>query len=402
MKNVNRILSTYSADLFGMCSALYELGGMVVMHDASGCNSTYGTHDEPRWYSMESMVYISALTEMEAVLGDDEKLLNDITEAARELQPKFIAVGGTPIPMMMGTDFKGIARVLEKRTGIPSFGFATNGMNTYEKGAGMALEAIAERFCTVEAAGGIKIKNGVNILGATPLDFSINGNVEKLREILTQGGYEVVSTFAMGNTLEDLSRAGQASVNLVISQTGLDAARMLKKRFGIPYVIGIPMGVRGTETLLEKLREAAELPAGADIDGKSPEARNPEAEAAPADVQTSVLLIGEGVFTASLYRYLKEERGFGGIEIICPLSGTDSELTEGLPVRITDEESVIREAVNRAGLVIADPIYRRLLDGNTVTEFVEIPHEAFSGRLYHDRRKVFVGENISAVIPESR
>ncbi|MBR5753288.1 MAG: hypothetical protein IKX83_02260, partial [Clostridia bacterium] len=40
----------YTSDLSGVCSALYELGGLLVMHDASGCNSTYATHDEPRWY----------------------------------------------------------------------------------------------------------------------------------------------------------------------------------------------------------------------------------------------------------------------------------------------------------------------------------------------------------------
>ena len=93
MKNVNRVLSTYSSDLFGVCSALYELGGMTVMHDASGCNSTYTTHDEPRWYQMDSMVYISALSEMEAVLGDDEKFLDDIVRTARDMNPAFIAIG---------------------------------------------------------------------------------------------------------------------------------------------------------------------------------------------------------------------------------------------------------------------------------------------------------------------
>ena len=56
MKRTNRILPVYAADISGICSALYELGGMTVMHDASGCNSTYTTHDEPRWYSMDSMV----------------------------------------------------------------------------------------------------------------------------------------------------------------------------------------------------------------------------------------------------------------------------------------------------------------------------------------------------------
>ena len=62
MKRVSYRLSAYSSDLFGVASALFELGGLTVIHDASGCNSTYTTHDEPRWYDMDSMVYISALT----------------------------------------------------------------------------------------------------------------------------------------------------------------------------------------------------------------------------------------------------------------------------------------------------------------------------------------------------
>ena len=84
MRQSSRIISTYAADVSGVCSALFEYGGMTVMHDASGCNSTYNTHDEPRWYDMDSMVFISALTETEAILGDDEKLLSDIVDAASE------------------------------------------------------------------------------------------------------------------------------------------------------------------------------------------------------------------------------------------------------------------------------------------------------------------------------
>ena len=58
MKQTARIISIHAADTSGVCSMLYELGGMVVVHDASGCNSTYSTHDEPRWYRQDSMIYI--------------------------------------------------------------------------------------------------------------------------------------------------------------------------------------------------------------------------------------------------------------------------------------------------------------------------------------------------------
>ena len=50
MRQTYKIIPIYTADVSGVCSALYELGGMTVMHDPSGCNSTYNTHDEIRWY----------------------------------------------------------------------------------------------------------------------------------------------------------------------------------------------------------------------------------------------------------------------------------------------------------------------------------------------------------------
>ena len=59
MRQSYRIIPIYTADVSGVCSALYELGGMTVMHDPSGCNSTYNTHDEIRWYDQDSLIYIS-------------------------------------------------------------------------------------------------------------------------------------------------------------------------------------------------------------------------------------------------------------------------------------------------------------------------------------------------------
>lgn len=46
-----------------------SLAGMTVMHDPSGCNSTYNTHDEIRWYDQDSLIYISGLTEIECNHG---------------------------------------------------------------------------------------------------------------------------------------------------------------------------------------------------------------------------------------------------------------------------------------------------------------------------------------------
>ena len=87
MSIINSILPVYASDISGVCSALYELGGMTVVHDASGCRSTYTTHDEPRWEESPSKVYFSALTERDIMRGSDERFIDGVASTALRQHP---------------------------------------------------------------------------------------------------------------------------------------------------------------------------------------------------------------------------------------------------------------------------------------------------------------------------
>ena len=363
MKQTARIISTYSADVFGVCSALFELGGMIIMHDASGCNSTYTTHDEPRWYDMESMVYISGLSEMEAIMGDDEKLIGDIVTAAEELKPRFIAVAGTPIPAMTGFDFAAVAELIEQRTGIPAFGFSTTGMHSYVQGASMAFEALVHRFADRDVE---KTEEpSANILGLTPLDFTVNGSDHAIAAFLEESGFRVLSRWAMGNTLEDLARAGSAHVNLVVSSTGLAAAKALQELFGTPYVVGVPMGAEYSTLIRDALQTAA----------ATGENQFPVCEQTGEDI----LLIGEAVASVSLASAMELTTG-KGVRVICPTE-CGEELLRGKDLALQDEEE-IEAALQTAKLVIADPLFRPICPDSA--HFVSLPAEACSGRIYRE------------------
>ena len=361
MKQTARIISTYTADVSGVNSALFELGGMTVMHDASGCNSTYNTHDEPRWYDYDSMVFLSGLSEMEAIMGDDDKLIGDIVSAAEQLHPKFIAIAGTPIPMMIGTDFKAVASVVEKRTGIPAFGFATNGMHTYVQGASMALAGIAERFVTETLPKTADIS--VNLLGVTPLDFSVNGSAEHLRTALEKRGISVVSNWAMSDTLETLQNASAAHVNLVVSFAGWGAAKVLQKRFGIPYVVGRPYGTDWTDRLCDSIRQAAQ----------TGESLVPFAARENGDI----VIIGEGVSSMSLASAVQLETG-KAVRVIAATE-LDSALL-GKYDRIARDEDEIIPLLKDAKCIIADPLYQPICPKDAA--FIGLAHEGFSGRIY--------------------
>jgi hypothetical protein len=391
MKQVSRVLLNYSADLFGICSALYELGGLTVMHDASGCNSTYNTHDEPRWYEMNSLVYVSGLCESDAVLGNDDKLIDDICEVADSEHPKFIALCGSPIPMIMGTDYRGIARVVERRTGIPSFGIQTSGMHTYERGGGQALAEIVRRFCPGPAADfrpGPHTGVSVNLLGVTPLDFSTTGTTEALSDFFARNSCTVISTWAMGNTLEQLSRAGRADVNVVVSALGLPAAKELHALYGTPYVTGIPIGFRAADRLLDSVLHAAAVSAGSDC----PAVSDSSGRSGTGSVREPVWIIGEPVFASSLRRCLRLDFDVRDVRIICPLE-EDAGVLEPSDI-CTDEEEDIETLLKSAGTVIADPVYRRALSAGASACFVDFPHIAYSGRLYREDVPVFAGSGI--------
>ena len=362
MMQTARIISTYTADVSGVNSALFELGGMCVMHDASGCNSTYNTHDEPRWYDHDSMVFLSGISEMEAIMGDDDKLIRDIVSAAEQLHPKFIAVAGTPIPMMIGTDFKAVASVVEQQTGIPSFGFATNGMHTYAQGASMALAGIAERFVTEELPKTSDIS--VNLLGVTPLDFSVNGSAAHLRTALEKHGISVVSCWAMGDDLETLQKASAAHVNLVVSYAGMGAAKVLRKRFGMPYVTGRPYG-KWTETIVECIRLSAKTG-----DNTIPMSGRTTA---------SGVIIGEGISAVSLANAVKIESGVT-LQAVAATEAVRGKL--GMIDVVARDEDELVPLLKQAEIVIADPLYQPICP--KTAKFIRLPHEGFSGRIFRE------------------
>lgn len=437
MRQVFRKIPVYTGDVSGVCSALFELGGMIVMHDPSGCNSTYNTHDEIRWYDNDSLIFISGLNEMEAIMGSDEDLIRDITESAGIYSPKFIAIANSPIPYITGMDFDAICRLVEDQTGIPAFYITTNGMHDYTRGAGLAFKQLAERFVNAPVPHGAGKNNTeiqesraveekentaannsnkiekkpvrCNILGVTPLDFAAATSVESLRSKVEAAGFDIVSCWAMGDSLEDIQNSADADVNLLAASSGFAAAQYMFRKFGIPFTAGIP--AEGTEDIyFEAVRLAAEsgenqfpfrerehLP-GKPVSGSaSCQQESGDGKAVP------VCFIGEPVIMTSLAAQVQRRTGvrthvFGATEEAGVFLGAEDaalcgeeELEEALgklamaEVSARQQDQDLDKAVppdpenTYRVKVVADPYYKDVLPAGC--ELISLPHLAFSGRI---------------------
>lgn len=439
--------STYTADVSGVCSALYELGGMTVIHDPSGCNSTYSTHDEPRWFDTDSLMFVSGLDEMTAVLGDDNVLIDDVTHAVRDLKPRFVTLCSGSIPHIIAFDCKGVAHLLEKRTGVPMLPVATTGNRSYVAGVGAALTEWVKRFAdplespyrvgssgspdcsanTLEGAAGPE-SFSVNLLGVTPLDFSINGNVDAMRKVFEDAGIPVNCCAAMGESFDSLRHIFCASVNVVVSSCGRRLARYMEQTAGIPYVEGTPIGAYGAARLPELAIEAHEKKwassenalegaSGSALTGSGDGASGTagkETAARPGSLRMllakkkgdsegiclwkgnpaherwdvpdgQILIIGEEVFAQSLAAAINQLTPDcrHGLQAFAVWPDVD----HGFP------EDVLAELIRKSRYIIGDPLYQTIPHDSTQNTFVEFPHEAYSGRIFRDQIPVFIGKD---------
>ncbi len=366
MKGLLKILPPFAPDYSGICSVLFELDGLVVIQDAGGCTGNFTCYDEPRWFGSSSAVFSSELREMDAILGDDDKFINRVREAALKLNRKFIAIIGSPAPMVIGTDYKAVAGIIARKTELPTLYFDANGIETYEIGISMANLAIANNLLIPNLDGE---RSGVNILGATPLDFG-NGRILKdLKDLLEVNGCRINSTWGMGSGLEEVSGSLSASLNIVVSWSGLAAARLMEQEHGIPYVVGLPAGESQSTAFISRvLGKKSVTPASGYANDKS------------------ILILGEQVQANSMREALHFDSDYSNIKV-ASFFAMDEDFMQDGDVRL-ESESDLRRLVrdNSFEVVFGDPLYRRFFNKIERLYYLSIPHVAVSSRLFwkHD------------------
>ena len=250
MKGLMRYLSPFAPDQSGASAVLFELGGMIIICDAGGCAGNVCGFDEPRWFTKKSAIYSAGLRDMDAILGRDDRLIGKIEKAILTTDAEFIALIGTPVPAVIGTDLRGLAKIIERKFEIPSIAMETKGMVTYEEGEEKAYEALLELSKNPLFIERMK-KRGKNldarhydvgIFGATPLELPAPDSAKKLRERIYEKYGLTSVTYGMDSDIYDILTMGKTDINLAVSPAGLAMARKLCNESGARLKTGFVYG----------------------------------------------------------------------------------------------------------------------------------------------------------------
>lgn len=347
MKNLFKRLPTFSADYSGVCNAIQHMRCLIILHGQGGCIGGVSTCDDFEKEKNEERILFTKISEIDTVTGNDQKILNQIVSDSQEIEHDFIVIAGSPIPMLIGTDWKAWVRELETVTGKPVIALNTKGFATYEQGEKAVFLELVKKFSCPTAK-----ENRVNIIG----DTCLSGWTENMRRDLKsnlQKRYDKVISWNDDAGIEELQNMCSASLNIVASVSAIPAAKKLEEDYGIPYVTVEEelKGIKGTEALNKK---------------------------------ESILLVGEQVIM-NQYRRQFRKNGYTGRISVCNFFEMNPEWLEEGDCCLMGEDDYINYLKEHGNYeyIVGDSLLEQF--GGFQKEFIKIPQIAMSGRLLNDR-----------------
>ncbi|WP_462331986.1 nitrogenase component 1 [Schwartzia sp. (in: firmicutes)] len=245
IRGLRLALAPFAPDTSGAAAVLFPLDALTVIIDAGGCAGNICGFDEPRWdvksYAKRSTVFSAGLRDMDAIMGRDDRLMEKLALAAEDVDASFAALIGTPVPAVIGTDYRALVRLIEKKLDMPAVAVDTDGTKLYDDGASKTWEALVKTFASEGES-----CDAVGVIGVTPLDFS-----EKEAENIHASLGEKAILYGWDGSIENIKRAGLVKKNYAVTASGIRAAKYIEKKFGVPYEIMCPLSEEEKNTVHE-------------------------------------------------------------------------------------------------------------------------------------------------------
>jgi nitrogenase molybdenum-cofactor synthesis protein NifE len=360
-KGFRSVLTPFAPDQSGAVSVLYELGGITVICDAGGCTGNICGFDEPRWFQTSGAVFSAGLRDMDAILGRDDRLIQKLADTASFLRekegaeaPAFTAIVGTPVPAVIGTDFKALQRMAVKTTGLPCIGVACDGMEYYDKGAEKTYLSLLKTF-SPGSTEDLPAWTGdcIGVLGAQSMDLHGIAAPGALRALIEEETkHHVVLYGSREDGIDAFRRAGSVRRNLVVTVAGYEAARWLEETHGTPFTCHNP-------AVASQIR---------DLSGR-------------IDLHGCKVLVLHEQITANSCREELLRLGADRVDVASWFMMKEALMQDG-DFRLHEEQDLVKAMEKgRYDCILTDAAVRPLIEWHFAGVFAELPHFAVSGRL---------------------
>ena len=226
-------------------SVIVEYGPAGTTHYSMGLFGELGIEQENR-------LFTTHLREEDVVMGDTSRLEKALVEVDENFHPAVIFVAASSCSAVIGTDLRGVCTMVQPKVKAKLVTFEQGGFRgDYAAGIKETYRLLADQMVKAETE---KQKDTFNILGASIGAYRCKADVLEIKRLMEEAfGMKLYTALCLETDLGKIAAMGGASLNLVIRQEALPAAKLLEGKCGTPFVYGAPYGYQGTLDWLEAI-----------------------------------------------------------------------------------------------------------------------------------------------------
>ncbi len=258
----------YGCALAGALALLRAIPRTIpIIHSSTGCgfNCYNGTNSGAGYfgggYCGGAATPSSNVVERHVVFGGEDRLREQIESTLEVMDGDLYVVVTGCMVEMIGDDVQSVAEGFKDK-GEPVIAVSTPSFqgNSYH-GYELLFSALAR-----EIVQKLEVKNPkkVNVFGLVPgEDVFYKGNLREIKRLLSLLGLEVNTFVGEGETLDNFKNAGDATLNIVLSDIhGVKTAQEFEAVHKIPYITtGLPIGYFQTAEFLHQVAGRLDIPA---------------------------------------------------------------------------------------------------------------------------------------------
>ncbi|NQE05511.1 nitrogenase molybdenum-iron protein beta chain [ANME-1 cluster archaeon GoMg1] len=234
------------------------IGALRAFHGVKDCVSIL--HSRPGCYcgmmllralydQSDMRVACSGMHEKDVVHGAEDRIAKAIKKVDELYKPKLIACLSCCAPTIIGDDVGGVIESLRRKVSSEIVYLSCGG---FESVAWVGYEdAIAKLVAFMKKEK--KVENSVNLIGFHSDVVKSSFDLKEIKRMLNACDVSVLAVLT-DSRFEEIKRAPNAALNVVLSGDGVKAAQIMEKEFATPYIIlDYPYGLNQSVEFLEKI-----------------------------------------------------------------------------------------------------------------------------------------------------
>ncbi len=194
-------------------------------------------------------ILTTEMDERDVIFGGEARLRKAIKLVDKKYKPNLIAILTSCASSIIGEDIELVTREMQKEVDakllpIYSGGFEGDQIDGYKE----ALKKIVDLILD-----GKERNSALNLIAL----YRYGWDVEEIRRMLELMNVKINSILTAKTTLKEIENAYKACLNVVMCEaSGFDAAKLMEKRFGIPYISPqLPIGIGATKDFLSEIAD---------------------------------------------------------------------------------------------------------------------------------------------------